>query len=81
MDANELADWLDNIANLKDWGEQTKYYKNRLKNAATMLLQLESALIAEQEHNLMQQAEIEALKQLLDDFGITVKLKAQEKYV
>jgi hypothetical protein len=26
-----------------------------------------------------QQAEIEALKQLLDDFGITVKLKAQEK--
>ena len=79
MNANELADWLDNIANLKDWGELTKYYKNRLKNAATMLLQLESALIAEQEHNLMQQAEIEALKQLLDDFGITVKLKAQEK--
>jgi hypothetical protein len=28
-----------------------------------------------------QQAEIDALKQLLDDFGITVKLKAQEKYV
>lgn len=62
MNANELADWLDNIANLKDWGELTKYYKKRLENASSMLLQ--------------QQAEIEALKQLLDDFGITVKLKA-----
>ena len=58
MNANELADWLDNIANLKDWGELTKYYKNRLKNAATMLLQqqfeieeLKTCLIVEQEHN------------------------------
>ena len=53
MNANELADWLDNIADSKDWGELKKYYKKRLKNAATMLLQ--------------QQVEFEALKNQLWD--------------
>ena len=47
--------------------ELDKYKGIATRDAATMLRQ--------------QQAEIEALKQLLDDFGITVKLKAQEKYV
>lgn len=51
MNTNELTDWLDNIADSKDWGELKKYYKRRLKNAATMLLQ--------------QQAEIDSLKKFI----------------
>jgi hypothetical protein len=69
MTTDSLADWLENIANTKDWGELTKYYKRRLENASTMLLH--------------QQAEIEALKALnksiIDDPLQFMRIKAQEK--
>lgn len=48
MNANELADWLDNTIDSEDWGELAKYYKWCKENVAPMLRQ--------------QQAEIEALK-------------------
>lgn len=52
MNANELADWLDNTTNSEDWGELAKYYKWCKENVAPMLRQ--------------QQAEIEVLKAKLD---------------
>jgi hypothetical protein len=60
MNANELADYLDNNVEAMLMSEQP-----HIDQAATMLRQ--------------QQAEIEMLKKLLDDFGITVTKKAQEK--
>jgi predicted aminopeptidase len=74
MNTNELADWLDNIANSKDWGELTKYYKKRLENASSMLLQQQAKLEKSQELlreytalNMRQHAEIEALRNQLWD--------------
>ena len=60
MNANDLADYLDNNVEAMLMSEQP-----HLDQAATMLRQ--------------QQAEIEMLKKLLNDFGITVNRKAQEK--
>jgi len=63
MTANELAD------------EVMEHYKaeaprgfnvNWMKEVATMLRQQEAALLAEQEHNEMLMAEIEALKEKLE---------------
>ena len=58
MNANELADWLDSIEDVKNWDELKKYYKKRFKNATTLLRQFDLAeSIIKQ-----QQLEIEALK-------------------
>jgi hypothetical protein len=57
MNANELADYLDNSVEAMIMSEQPY-----IDQAAAMLRQ--------------QQAEIEMLKKLLDDFGITVNKKA-----
>ena len=60
MNANDLADYLDNNVEAMLMSEQP-----HLDQAATMLRQ--------------QQAEIEMLKKIMDDFGITVNRKAQDK--
>ena len=56
MNANELADWLDNTTDSEDWGELAKYYKWCKENVAPMLRQ--------------QQAEIEALKRPNNVVGV-----------
>ena len=70
MNANELADWLDNTTDSEDWGELAKYYKWCKENVAPMLRQ--------------QQAEIEVLKLQNDNYWVMIeilrqKVKAQEK--
>jgi len=61
MTANELADWLDKKAIVSF----TEYFGEHLELAADMLRQQEAALLAEQKHNEMLMAEIEALKKEL----------------
>jgi len=76
MTANELAD------------EVMEHYKaesprgfnvNWMKEVATMLRQQEAALLAEQEHNEMLMAEIEALKLKAHEWYLIAMGKAQEK--
>ncbi|NBT60443.1 MAG: hypothetical protein EBT02_01505 [Planctomycetia bacterium] len=64
MNALELANFIRDISEYTEFNGR-HYCQQCFKEAQDMLLQ--------------QQAEIEALKKLLDNFGITVKLKAQKK--